>query len=123
MEPNEVEMASRTVFDEEILLWRMNGDKEDAKALLSAFSMEAQSFMSEIRQDIERCDAFNLRLHSESLHECASAIASTTVKYFAYRIAHAAESYDFVSAAILLPKLAASLRTLEEKLRKDGWLD
>ena len=122
MESKEGEMASTAFFDEEMLLWRMGGDIGDAKALLEAFSMESQCFMEEIKQDIERRDAFALRTHSENLHECASAISSMTVKYFAHKMASAAEQYDFDAAARLLPTLVASLQMLNKKLRAAGWL-
>jgi len=122
MESKDGEMASTAFFDEEMLRWRMGGDVDDMKALLNAFSMESQKFLGEINDDIERRDAFALRTHSESLHECSSAISSMTVKYFANRMAHLAENYDFDSAKRLLPLLAASLQMLDKKLREDGWL-
>lgn len=118
----EAEMTSTAFFDEETLLWRMGGNIDDAKALLEAFSMESQCFIEEIRLDIERHDAYALRTDAEKLHECASAISSATVKYFAHKMASAAEQYDFDAAARLLPTLVASLQMLNKKLRAAGWL-
>ena len=123
MESQNAELPSMAFFDEETLLWRMGGDREDTKALLDAFSMESKAFIEEIRQDIERCDAFALRTHSENLHECASAVSSATIKYFAHRMQHSAERDDFDSAKRLFPLLAASLSLLDEKLREGGWLN
>ena len=125
MEQQSPGQESKAFFDEEMLLWRMGGDKDDVKTLLEAFSMESQCFVEEIRKDIKSRDAFALRAHSESLHECASAISAIsapTAKHFARRMAFSAERNDFDLAEHLLPLLCVSLAALDKKISTNGWL-
>ena len=126
IEGNQMESQSsqtaRPFFDEETFLWRMGGDKDDAKALLDAFLKEAKALLALMAADIQRKDAFALRRHAESLHESTSANSSATLQYFARRVACEAELYDFVAAEKLLPKLSDALKALSAQLDAEGWL-
>jgi len=122
MESQDAESMPTAFFDAETLLWRMDGERDDAKAVLRAFSLESQKLLAEIDHDIAQRNAYALRTHAEMLHEKASTISSTIIKYHAHRLAHFAECNDFASAEKTLPRLASSFRILNGKLREDGWL-
>jgi len=110
------------VFNRKAVLWSMEGNLEDAKALLSSFLLEARKLARQIEEDITTRNALALRIHSEELHESASEIYSLAIKYFANRLGGAAESYDFATASRMLNGLNASLKILDKKLRAEGWL-
>lgn len=122
MEPLDSEEMAKPLFGEITFLWRMGGDRDDAKAALEAFSKEANLLIELIRLDVWRGDVFALRRHADSLHESASAISAARLGCLARKMAYAAERYDFDAARVTFPKLSAVLESLKAHLNADGWL-
>ena len=114
---------SPALFDEEILLWRMGGNPDDAKAVLEAFVAESRTLFAMIRVDIKGANAFSLRSHAESLHEGAAMVSSMILKHYARRLMLSAKRNDFEQALKILPRLDENFNMLVERLRESKWLE
>lgn len=120
MESSGEYFAEPELFNEERLLFSVDGDREDAKALLDESLAAFRGLLMRMRLHIEVCEFTELILAAANAHGFSVILASEALKRLAERMAKLAIERRDVELRATLGELELRLESFEARLKSLG---
>lgn len=122
MEDRAKTAAETELFDEEALLALMDGNRDDAKAILATGVAEMREMAGRLELSARTNDFAGILLHASNAQGVAGAMCSSMLGGSAQRVARMAFIRNSDEAKRSILELQGALKLLELRLRRDGWL-
>jgi PAS domain S-box-containing protein len=109
------------VFEEELLLSRLVGDRSLARQVLRAFVEDFPSQLNNLRKSVDEADAPAAALHAHALRGAAATVSAGSLRALAQAMERAGKAGRLDDFGQLLPRAAGEFERLKLALRRAGW--
>jgi hypothetical protein len=122
MEGQELQSEGIELFNEQALLVLMDGDRSDAKAILTVGVAEMRETVERLERSARACDFAGVMLAASGAQGIAAAICSKALGDSACRISKTAFLRDIGAVRNACLDLRGCLRLVEIRLRRENWI-
>jgi CheY-like chemotaxis protein/HPt (histidine-containing phosphotransfer) domain-containing protein len=109
------------VFNADLLLRRLMGDRQLAGAVVKGFLEDAPAQLAGLRERIEEADPPGARLRAHTLKGAAATVAADSLQAIALAMERAGASGQLDRCGQLLPRAAEEFERFKGALERTGW--
>jgi CheY-like chemotaxis protein len=110
------------IFDSEVLLMRLMGDRQLASIVLEGFIGDAPSQLNKLSKRFEEGDVPGLRLQAHALQGAAATVAAESLHVVALAMEDAAKVGQLDQCGKFLPRAVEEFERFKSTLERDGWV-
>ena len=114
--------AVEVIFDEEVLLERVMGDRRLAETVLTRFILDVPSQLKDVSRRLEEADAPGVGFQSHAIKGAAATVSAESLRALSQAMELAGNAGQLDRCRELLPRAVEEFEKFKTVLERSGWV-